>query len=69
MTNLKKSILMVLAMLIASMAFSQFSRQQAINLVENTILLNDIGLVDVYASLTSRTSSQPIDPAPASLLA
>ena len=40
---------------------AQYTRQQAINLVENTILQTDIGSVDVYASLTSRTSSQPID--------
>jgi len=58
---LKTSIAFLFLATITITVQAQYTRQQAINLVENTILVNDIGSVDVYASLTSRSSSQPID--------
>ncbi len=37
-------------------SFAQFSRNDAIDLVLNTILTDDIGMVDVYASNNSFTA-------------
>jgi hypothetical protein len=60
-TNLRKIVLIVLAMLFSGITFSQLSRPQAIEMVLNTLLQNDIGKIDVYASINNRLSSQPVD--------
>ena len=61
MTNLRKSVLTLIAVLIASLAFSQFSRNQAIDLVLNTILSGETGTVNVYASYNVILDSEQID--------
>jgi len=61
MTNLRNSVLTVLAVLIASMAFPQFSRQQAIDLVLNTILSGETGTVNVHASYNVILDTEHID--------
>lgn len=61
MTNLRKSVLTVLAVLISSIAFSQFSRNQAIDLVMNTVLSGEAGTVNVHASYNVILDSEQID--------
>ena len=60
MTNLRKSVLTVLAVLISSIAFSQFSRNQAIDLVMNTVLSGEEGTVNVHASYNVILDSEQI---------
>ncbi len=58
-TNFQKSLLTVSAILIYSIALSQFTRNQAIDLVMNDILGADTSQVDVYASFDLK--SQPAE--------
>ncbi|MCF8367934.1 MAG: right-handed parallel beta-helix repeat-containing protein [Bacteroidales bacterium] len=51
---------MGLALFMAASAFSQFTRQQAIDLVLNTILSADTGNINVYCAYEPKTSPQNI---------
>jgi len=56
MTKLSKFTVLAIFCLLTASAFAQFSRNDAIDLVLNTILADDIGGVDVYASSNSFTT-------------
>jgi len=58
--NLRKSSIMVFAMFLSIVAFSQLTRQQAINLVMNTIVGADSSMVIVYAAYDSHTQEQAV---------
>ena len=60
LTNLRKSVLTVLAVLIYGIAFSQFTRNQAIELVMNDIVGADTVSVNVFAAIDSRTQQQDV---------
>ncbi len=59
--NLRKSVITIFAVLLSGIAFSQFSRQQAIDLVLNTILQGEIGTVNVHASFYTIPGTVPIE--------
>ena len=57
MTKLSKFTAIAIFCLLTVSVFAQFSRNDAINLVLNTILADDIGDIDVYASNSSFTTN------------
>jgi hypothetical protein len=59
-TNFRKSVLTVLAVLISVIAFSQFSRNQAIELVMNDIVGADSFYVNVFSNYDSHILQQDI---------
>jgi len=57
MTKLNKFLAAALLCLITTSVFSQFSRTEAIDLVLNSILSDDVGNIDVYCSFNSQTTT------------
>jgi len=58
--NLRKFVIIVIAMFVSTAAFSQFTRQQAINLVMNSIVGADSTNVLVYAAYDSQTQQEAV---------
>ncbi len=50
-------MLVIFSIIITTTAFSQFSRNDALDLVLNTILADDVGTIDVYATIDSKSTS------------
>lgn len=56
MKTFTKSSIVLFAMLFVNYASAQFTRQQANDLVLNTILSDDVGKVDVYSAFNSKST-------------
>jgi hypothetical protein len=57
MTKLRKLTAMAIFCLLTVSVVAQFTRNDAIDLIINTVLTDDIGNIDVYASYNSQTTS------------
>jgi hypothetical protein len=58
--KIKTLLFSALMLGLSSTGFSQFTRQQAINLVLNTILVADTGKINIYCAYNSKTNQQTI---------
>jgi hypothetical protein len=57
---MKKSIITMIMLAITTIAFPQFNREQAIELVLNSILESDTGKINIYCAYESLTENQII---------
>jgi len=57
MKHLKFFSVLFVALFITTTIFAQFSRQQAIDLILNDVLSDDLDNIDVYASISSYTTN------------